>query len=65
MGLTKRLSLDDLSKYICPPHHNMDEGGKVINKRIQYLRQLPASYQTVGASSKFALISPKALQDLH
>ena len=65
MGLMSPLSLDDLIKYIRPPRHNMDEGKQVINKRIQFLEQLPTSCQTVGASSKLVLISPKALQEEH
>ena len=65
MGLTKPRPLDDLIKYIRPPQHDMDEGREVINKRIQYLGQLPTSCQTVGALSRLALISPKALQEEH
>ena len=52
MGLTNSLSLDDLIKYIHPPRHGMDEGKRVINKRIQYIGQLLTSYQTVEGSSK-------------
>ena len=65
MGLTRPLSFDDIIKYIHPPQHSMDEGKQVINERIQYLEQLPTSCQTVEASSKLALISPKALQEQH
>ena len=65
MGPTNSLFLDDLSKYTRPPWHDMDEGGWVINKKIQYLGQLPISLQTVEGSSKLALISPEALQKKH
>ena len=65
MGLTNSLSLDDLIKYIRPPQHGMDEGKRVINKRIQYFEQLPINCQTVRRSSKLALIGPKALQEEH
>ena len=34
MGLIDSLSLDDLTKYIRPPRHDMNEGRQVINKRI-------------------------------
>ena len=44
MGLTNSLSLDNLIKYIRPPRHGMDEGRRVINKRIQCLGQLTTSY---------------------
>lgn len=63
MGLTRPLSLDDLIKYLRPLRHGMDEGMQIINKRIQYFGQLPVNCQTIGALSKPALISPKALQE--
>ena len=38
---------------------------KHINKKIQCLKQLPISWQTVEGSSRPALISPEALQKEH
>jgi len=43
----------------------MDEGKRVINEKIQCLRQLPISWQTFGGSSKPALISLEALWKKH
>ena len=43
----------------------MDEGKRVIYKKIQYLGQLPISWQTVGGLSKPTLTGPKALQKEH
>ena len=56
---------DDLIKYLRPPSHGMDEGRQAINKKFQYLGRLSISCQTVGSSSKPALISPEALQKEH
>jgi len=38
------------------------EHRRVVNKSIQYLGQLPNSWQTVGASSKPIFMRPEALQ---
>ena len=64
-GIDELSCPDDLIKHIHPPCHDMDEGRQVINKRIQYLGQLPISCQTIGGSSKPTLISSKALQKEH
>ena len=44
MGQTNSLFLDDLIKYTCPPWHDTDEDRRVINKKIQCLKQLPISW---------------------
>lgn len=41
----------------------IDKDRQAINKRILYLGQLQASYQIVGASSLYTLISSEALQE--
>ena len=56
---------DDPIRHLRPLGHVMNEGGQVINERIQYLKQLPISCHTVGSSSKPALMSPEALQKKH
>ena len=56
---------NDLIKHLRPPSHGMDKGRQVINKKFQCLGQFPISCQTVGSSSKPALISPEALQREH
>ena len=65
MGPTNSPFPNDLIKDIRPPWHGMDEGRRVINEKIQCLRQLSISWQTIRASLKPALISPEALQKKH
>ena len=60
-GTDELSCLDDFIKHIRPPWHGMDEGRRVINKKIQCLRQLPISWQTIEGSLKPALISLEAL----
>ena len=65
MGLTNSFPFDDLIKYTRPPWHDTDEHRRVINKRIQCLRQLPINWQAIGVSSKPTFMSPEALQKEH
>ena len=62
MGLTNSPSLDELIKCTRPSWQDTDEHKITINKSIQYLGQLPNSWQIVGASLKSIFMSLEALQ---
>ena len=62
MGLTNSIYLDDLIKYTCSLWYDTDEDRETINGSIQYLKQLPNSWQIIGASSKPIFMSLEALQ---
>ena len=65
MGLTNSIYLDDLIKYTCPLRCDTEEDRETINGSIQYLEQIPNSWQTVGTSSKPIFMSLEALQRRH
>ena len=56
------IHLDDLIKYTRLLWCDTDKDRETINRSIQYFKQLPNSWQTVGASSKPIFMSLEALQ---